>query len=112
MTTERKSENSAPKRSVSDELERRKNYLLFTAEDEQRLVAIRELATQSAATVVERARAGSIILLHDGLDGDPSVDRTVLVRALPAILDGLRAKGLEVVSLDRLIGGPAYLPAC
>jgi len=54
MTTERKSENSAPKRSVSDELERRKNYLLFTAEDEQRLVAIRELATQSAATVVER----------------------------------------------------------
>ena len=69
-------------------------------------------AERLAATVVERARAGSIILLHDGLDGDPSVDRTVLVRALPAILDGLRAKGLEVVSLDRLIGGPAYLPAC
>ena len=31
---------------------------------------------------------------------------TVLVRALPLILDGLRAKHLNVVGLDQLIGGP------
>lgn len=55
MTTEPKNDNSALKRvSTTEELERRKNYLLFTAEDEQRLVLIRELAAQSAANVVER----------------------------------------------------------
>ena len=49
-------------------------------------------------------------MLHDGLDGNPTVDRTVLVRALPLILDGLRAKHLDVVGLDKLIGGPAFVP--
>lgn len=47
-----------------------------------------------AATVVERARAGDIVLLHDR-DG-----RTV--RALPAILAGLRRKQLRVVPVSEL----------
>ena len=63
-----------------------------------------------ARNIVSRAKPGSIILLHDGLDGRPSVDRTVLVRALPLILDGLRTKHLRPVGLDELIGGPAYIP--
>jgi peptidoglycan-N-acetylglucosamine deacetylase len=71
-------------------------------------------AEKSARTIARRivrdATRGSIILLHDGLDGKPSVDRTVLVRALPLILDGLRAKHLVVVSLDKLVGGPRYVP--
>ena len=49
-------------------------------------------------------------MLHDGLDGNPAANREVLVRALPLILDGLRAKHLDVVGLDKLIGGPAYIP--
>jgi peptidoglycan/xylan/chitin deacetylase (PgdA/CDA1 family) len=76
-------------------------------------VSAGDWAEKSARTiarkVVQRARPGSIILLHDGLDGHPSVDRTVLVRALPLILDGLRAKHLRAVGLDQLIGGPAYV---
>jgi peptidoglycan/xylan/chitin deacetylase (PgdA/CDA1 family) len=63
-----------------------------------------------ARRIVRGARPGSIILLHDGLDGNPTVDRSVLVRALPLILDGLRAKHLDAVGLDKLIGGPAYIP--
>jgi peptidoglycan/xylan/chitin deacetylase (PgdA/CDA1 family) len=63
-----------------------------------------------ARRIVRGAEPGSIILLHDGLDGIPSKDRTVLVRALPLILDGLRAKHLDVVGLDKLIGGPAFVP--
>ena len=63
-----------------------------------------------ARRVLAAVRSGSIIDLHDGLDGNPSVDRSVVVRALPLILDGLRARGLRPVRLDRLIGGPAYLP--
>jgi len=63
-----------------------------------------------ARRVLRSARPGSIIDLHDGLDGDPTVDRSVVVRALPLILDGLRERGLRPVRLDRLIGGPAYRP--
>ena len=62
-----------------------------------------------ARKVVSRAKPGAIILLHDGLDGIPSTDRTVLVRALPLILRGLREKHLDPVGLDQLIGGPAYI---
>jgi peptidoglycan/xylan/chitin deacetylase (PgdA/CDA1 family) len=61
-----------------------------------------------ARRIVEKARPGAILLLHDGLDGDVSADRSVLVRALPMILDGLRAKGLRPVRLDRLLGTPGY----
>jgi peptidoglycan/xylan/chitin deacetylase (PgdA/CDA1 family) len=63
-----------------------------------------------ARRIVERAEPGSIILLHDGLDGDPTVNRSVLVRALPLILRGLRAKHLAVVGLDQLLGVPAWTP--
>jgi peptidoglycan/xylan/chitin deacetylase (PgdA/CDA1 family) len=69
-------------------------------------------ATDDAALVARRivdaARPGGILLLHDGLDGKVSADRSVVVRALPMILDGLRAKGLRPVRLDRLLGTAAY----
>jgi peptidoglycan/xylan/chitin deacetylase (PgdA/CDA1 family) len=65
-----------------------------------------------AARIVAKARPGSIIDLHDGLDGKVDADRTVLVAALPAILDGLAAKGLQPVRLDELLGRPGYLDAC
>jgi peptidoglycan/xylan/chitin deacetylase (PgdA/CDA1 family) len=70
-------------------------------------------ASSNPRTIAERtvsgAHAGSIIVLHDGLDGIPTANREVLVRALPLILDGLRAKHLNVVGLDQLIGGPTYV---
>jgi peptidoglycan/xylan/chitin deacetylase (PgdA/CDA1 family) len=65
-----------------------------------------------ADRVLAQVRPGSIIDLHDGLDGDVTTDRTVLVRALPLILAGLQRKGLEPVRLDELLGGRAYLPSC
>jgi hypothetical protein len=41
--------------------------------------------------VLAHGRGGSIVLLHDGLDGNPHANRTVLLRAMPLILAGLRA---------------------
>ena len=77
-------------------------------------VSAGDWATTSEATVarrvLSRVRGGSIIDLHDGLDGKPQVDRSVIVRALPLILDGLRARHLRPVRLDELVGGPAYAP--
>jgi peptidoglycan/xylan/chitin deacetylase (PgdA/CDA1 family) len=65
-----------------------------------------------ARRVLTKVRRGSIIDLHDGLDGRVDADRTVLVTALPLILDGLAAKGLQPVRLDELLGRPGYLDRC
>jgi peptidoglycan/xylan/chitin deacetylase (PgdA/CDA1 family) len=65
---------------------------------------------QVAADVLQRARPGSIILLHDGLDGTVHANRSVLLTALPLIIDGLRRRGLEPVRLDQLLGRPGYVP--
>ena len=69
-------------------------------------------AAHLAERIVAKARPGSIIDLHDGLDGRVDADRTVLVAALPPILDGLAAKGLQPVRLDDLLARPGYLKAC
>jgi peptidoglycan/xylan/chitin deacetylase (PgdA/CDA1 family) len=61
-----------------------------------------------ARRILSRVRPGSIIVLHDGLDGNLTADRSVLTVALPLILRGLRAKGLHAVRLDQLLGIGAY----
>src|SRR5690242_6828522 len=63
-----------------------------------------------AADVLARTKPGSIILLHDGLDGNVHADRSVLLTALPLILDGLKARGLQPVRLDTLLDRPGYVP--
>ena len=65
-----------------------------------------------AQHILENVKPGSIILLHDGLDGTVHADRAVLRVALPLILDGLAAKGLRAVTLDHLLGEPGYLASC
>lgn len=63
-----------------------------------------------ARRILDRVRPGSIILLHDSLDGHVDADRRVVVEALPIILDGLERKGLDAVRVDELLGGSPYLP--
>jgi peptidoglycan/xylan/chitin deacetylase (PgdA/CDA1 family) len=69
-------------------------------------------ATNDAALVARRivagAKPGGILLLHDGLDGNPRANRQVLVRALPMIITGLERKGLTPVRLDQLLGVAPY----
>jgi len=48
---------------------------------------------------VEDLRCGNIVLLHDG-----GGDRSETVRALPMIIDGIRAHGYEVAPVYELIG--------
>jgi peptidoglycan/xylan/chitin deacetylase (PgdA/CDA1 family) len=75
-------------------------------------VSVGDWATNDAALIARRVlagvRPGSIIVLHDGLDGNPHADRSVILRAMPTILAGLKAKHLQPVRLDQLLGGPAY----
>jgi peptidoglycan-N-acetylglucosamine deacetylase len=71
--------------------------------DDARLVARR---------VLDDVEPGSIIVLHDGLDGSVTADRSVLVRAMPLILDGLERRGLKPVRLDALLGERGYGDRC
>ena len=48
---------------------------------------------------VEDLRCGNIVLLHDG-----GGDRAETVRALPMIIDGVRARGLEIAPVYELLG--------
>lgn len=65
-----------------------------------------------ARRVLDNVRPGSIILLHDGLDGNAGAERSVLLSALPMILDGLKERGLQPVRLDELLDAPGWLDSC
>lgn len=65
-----------------------------------------------AANVLAKVRPGSIILLHDGEDGVLGANRSTTVAALPAILEGLKARGLTPVRLDTLLQTPGYTRDC
>ncbi len=62
-----------------------------------------------ARRILDRVRPGSIVLLHDSIDGNVHADRKVILEALPKILGGLERKGLKAVRIDQMLGGPAYL---
>ena len=59
-------------------------------------------AERITRNVLKTARAGSIILLHDG-DSQGKQDRKETVQALPRIIKGLRERGLGVVPLSQLL---------
>ncbi|MBE9514796.1 MAG: polysaccharide deacetylase family protein, partial [Chloroflexi bacterium] len=54
--------------------------------------------------IVRRAKPGSVIVLHDGRDTRPSYDRTQMLRALPQIIDTLRQRGFDFVTIPELLG--------
>jgi peptidoglycan/xylan/chitin deacetylase (PgdA/CDA1 family) len=51
------------------------------------------------ANVISQAQPGSIILMHDGGHHPQTV------RALPHVIRGLRARGFDLVTVSRLLGG-------
>jgi peptidoglycan/xylan/chitin deacetylase (PgdA/CDA1 family) len=65
-----------------------------------------------ARRTLDKVKPGSIIVLHDGLDGSVTADRSVLVRAVPMILDGLERRGLKPVRLDALLHERGYGDHC
>src|SRR5262252_4441227 len=56
-------------------------------------------AEEIVADVLRQAKNGNIVLLHDG-----GGERAQTVAALPLIIDGLRARGYEFVSVADLVG--------
>jgi peptidoglycan/xylan/chitin deacetylase (PgdA/CDA1 family) len=60
-----------------------------------------------ARQAMRLARGGSIIIFHDGRDGKGG-DRAATVKAVELVVDGLRDQQYDFVTVDRLLGVPAY----
>lgn len=58
--------------------------------------------------IVPRSRAGTIIVMHDGVEPGRQRDPSATLNALGPMVAGLRARGLEPARLDELINIPAY----
>ena len=63
-----------------------------------------------ARHAIARTRPGTILIFHDGFDGRVG-DRRQTVKAVQLTVDGLRERGYRFVTVDELLGVPAYRPA-
>ena len=61
------------------------------------------------ARLVPHSRPGDILLLHDGVSPQSNRHPSVTAAALPALLRGLRDRGLQPVRLDQLTGLTPYV---
>jgi peptidoglycan/xylan/chitin deacetylase (PgdA/CDA1 family) len=57
-----------------------------------------------ARRILKTFQSGGVILLHDGWDRDGKRDRTPTLEALPLILQGLKDRGMQFFTLDKLLG--------
>lgn len=60
-----------------------------------------------ASRAIAKTRPGSIIIFHDGFDGRGG-DRAQTVVAARETVDGLLARGYRFLTVDELLGVPAY----
>ena len=67
-------------------------------------------AATIARRVLSKVRPGGVILLHDGGGFGGRAEQTATVEALPEIIDGLRARGMEPARLDELLEVEPYRP--
>jgi peptidoglycan/xylan/chitin deacetylase (PgdA/CDA1 family) len=64
-------------------------------------------ARRIARRAVAKTRPGSILIFHDGYDARGG-DRSRTVEAVRLTIEALRARGYRFVTLDELLGVPAY----
>lgn len=62
-----------------------------------------------AEGALAKARPGSIIIFHDGFDGHAG-NRASTVAAVKIVVDRLTAEGYDFVTVDEMLGLPAYQP--
>jgi peptidoglycan/xylan/chitin deacetylase (PgdA/CDA1 family) len=63
-----------------------------------------------ARRAIARTRPGTILIFHDGFDGRVG-DRSQTVKAVRLTVDGLLERGYRFVTVDELLGVPAYREA-
>ena len=68
-------------------------------------------AKEIVQNIVKRVRPGSIIVLHDGRGTRESYDRNQMLRALPQIIEELRRRGFDFVTIPEFIRSEATTSA-
>ncbi|WP_245601878.1 polysaccharide deacetylase family protein [Hamadaea tsunoensis] len=66
--------------------------------------------TRLARRAVAKTKPGSILIFHDGFDGHGG-DRSQTVRAVRLTVEALSAQGYRFVTVDELLGVPAWREA-
>jgi peptidoglycan/xylan/chitin deacetylase (PgdA/CDA1 family) len=61
-------------------------------------------ASEVVSDILKKAKAGGIIVLHDGRDSRRDYDRTPLLHALPPIISTLKQRGYQFVTVPELVG--------
>jgi peptidoglycan/xylan/chitin deacetylase (PgdA/CDA1 family)/GT2 family glycosyltransferase len=67
-------------------------------------------AAELVKRTLHQVHPGAIILLHDGMNLTPGANQSETVKALPGIIDGLRAQGYHFATVPELIGVRPSLP--
>jgi len=60
-------------------------------------------AEEIGQTVVQRAKPGGVIVLHDGRDSRPNYDRSQMLQALPFVIETLKERGFDFVTIPELL---------
>ena len=60
-------------------------------------------AEEIGQTVVQRAKPGGVIVLHDGRDSRPNYDRSQMLQALPFVIETLKERGFNFVTIPELL---------
>ena len=68
-------------------------------------------AEEIERTIVQRAKPGSVIVLHDGRDSKPSYDRSQMLQALPFVIGTLKKRGFDFVTIPELLEPEGELSA-
>lgn len=82
-----------------------------TNEAHDELIFGKPLPDEVAKSIISKAKPGKIILLHDGYGtnhGDLKSDKSLTVKVLPIIIDGLQQQGYRFVTVPELLKIPAY----
>jgi len=62
-------------------------------------------------TIVQRAKPGGVIVLHDGRDSRPRYDRSQMLQALPFVIGTLKKRGFDFVTIPELLESEKELSA-
>jgi len=60
-------------------------------------------AEEIGQTVVQQAKPGGVIVLHDGRDSRPKYDRSQMLKALPFVIETLKERGFDFVTIPELL---------
>ncbi|MCS6899427.1 MAG: polysaccharide deacetylase family protein [Myxococcales bacterium] len=70
--------------------------------------AFEQRAETIARRILAQVRPGGVVLLHDGAGLGGTLDRRPTLEALPQIIHEVRARGLDLIRLDTLLGEEPY----